>query len=185
MKTVIFLVFTTLCCTSSFLAQIKRGSYTQFNLSVPLRGNLDSENESDYWFLPDGLSVKFGGGMHYNKTISIGINTGVDWIGSKKLVIVPVFGNLKLSTSIEPETLLYLQAGYGESIFIGRGGITGDYKKIGIGIDDKKEGIGIFAEYAQYGITLFAPEKVWSISLGISFTSFKNRNSHPNPTSSP
>ena len=186
MKTLAILLFA-LFFTSSFFAQFRRGSYTQFNLSVPLRGNPDYDEDTDYsyWFLPDGLSAKFGGGIHYNKKLSIGMNTGIDWIGTEKLVVIPVFGDLKLSTKIASEEQLFLQAGYGRSIVIGRGNLTGDYKKIGIGFEDTAEGLGLFVEVTQYGFTLYSDEKVWSISLGISFTTYKNRIKNPNPTSSP
>lgn len=182
MKILVILLFTS-CCASSFYAQVKRSSYTQFSLSIPLRSTLDSDIESDDWFVPDGLSAKVGGGLHYNKRIALGINSGIDWIGSKKLVIIPVYGTIKLSTKIGKENLYFIQAGYGESIFIGRQGKTGDYKKIGIGFEDYREDFSLFAEYVQYGIILLAPEKVWNISLGLSITTFKNRNRRPNPTS--
>jgi hypothetical protein len=186
MKTLAILLFT-LFFTSSFFGQFKRGSYTQFNLSVPFRGNpnYDEDNDYSYWFLPDGLSAKFGGGIHYNKKLSVGMNTGLDWIATEKLVVIPVFGNLKLSTKIGPEDQLFLQAGYGRSIVLGRGNLTGDYKKIGIGFEDTIEGLGVFVDITQYGFTLYSDEKVWSISLGVSFTTYKNRIKYPNPTSSP
>lgn len=82
------------------------------------------------------------------------MNTGVDWIATEKLVVIPVFGDLKLSAKIASEEQLFLQAGYGRSIVIGRGNLTGDYKKIGIGFKNTTEGLGLFAEVTQYGFTL-------------------------------
>lgn len=68
MKSLAILLFA-LLFTPSFFAQLRRGSYTQFNLSVPLHGNPNYGEDIDYSyrFLPDGLSAEFGGGIHYNK----------------------------------------------------------------------------------------------------------------------
>lgn len=174
----------TLFFAFTFFAQNKRSSYLQLNFSTPLRGTWDSDDDSDYLFLPDGLNVKFGGGLHYNKRLAIGINTGIDWIATEKLVVVPVFGNLKLSTKIDPEMFLFLQGGYGKSIAIGRGSLTGDYTKIGLGLEDI-EGLGLFTEFTQYGFSLYSPEKIWSISFGISFTYFTKPIRNPTPASVP
>jgi hypothetical protein len=52
---------------------VKKNTYFQFEIAIPIRGNQNygtvysdgSRNKS--WFLPDGLSSKFGFGIHKNK----------------------------------------------------------------------------------------------------------------------
>lgn len=147
-----------LSITTPLFAQSKRSSYMQFNFATPIRGTWDSDDDSDYLFLPDGLTVKFGGGLHYNKQLAIGINTGIDWIATEKLVVVPAFGNIKLSTKINPDMFLFLQGGYGRSIVIGRGSLTGHYTKIGLGLEEIG-GLGLFTEFTQIWIFFAQPRK--------------------------
>ncbi len=171
MKTLIWLLLI-LGCSCSVFAQFQQGAYTQYSLSTPMRANLNSDNEDEYWFTPNGLSFKFGEGLHFNRKIAVGLNSGIDWIASKKLVVVPAFANLKFSLKLDPETFFYIETDYGKSIIIGRGNLHGDYKKIGLGI----EGIerpAVFIELTQYGFKLDSEEKVATISLGISFSSFR------------
>lgn len=155
-------------------AQFNQGSYTQFSISTPMRANLDDDDEDAYWFTPNGLSLKFGQGIHFNRTIAAGLNTGVDWIASRKLVVVPAFANLKLSLKVTPEMFFYLQTDYGKSIALGRGSLHSDYKKLGLGIESP-DGVAIFIELTQYGFSLDSPEKVANVSLGISSSSFKSK----------
>jgi hypothetical protein len=71
--------------------QQKNNRFTQFDISTPLKGNstygeIDRNGvRSDYWLLPDGLSLKYGVGIHREKWVSIGIQTGIDWIATQKL----------------------------------------------------------------------------------------------------
>ncbi|RVT78351.1 hypothetical protein EOD40_03700 [Flavobacterium sufflavum] len=148
-------------------AQFDQGSYTQFGVSVPLKENIDRDDDDSNWFTPNGLSLKFGEGIHFNKTISVGLNSGIDWVASKKLVVVPAFANLKISLKIDKEGFLYIQTDYGKSIILGRGNLHGDYKKISLGLEHI-EGIAFFIELTQYGFSLDTPEKVTTVSLGIS-----------------
>ncbi|MES2240577.1 MAG: hypothetical protein V4497_10010 [Bacteroidota bacterium] len=156
------------------LAQFNQGSYTQYSISTPLRANLDNDDKDSYWFTPNGLSLKVGEGIHYNRAIAVGLNSGIDWIASRKLVVVPAFFNLKLSLKIDNEGFLYLQTDYGKSIILGRGNLHGDYKKISLGLEHI-EGIACFIELTQYGFSLDSPEKVANVSLGISNSIFKNK----------
>ena len=173
MKTLTCLLITFgFSCT--LIAQFKQGSYTQFGLSVPLKENINRNDDDSNWFTPNGLSLKFGEGIHFNRTIAIGLNSGIDWIASKKLVVIPAFANLKLGIKIGKEDFLYLQPAYGKSIILGRGNLHGDYKKISLGIEDI-EGVALFIELTQYGFSLYTPEKVTSISLGLSSTWFTKR----------
>jgi len=178
MKTLAYLLIS-ISCSWSVLAQFNQGSYTQFSISTPMRANLENRNEDEYWFTPNGLSFKFGEGIHFHRTIAAGLNTGIDWVASRKLVVVPAFANLKLSLKLDPETFLYIQTDYGKSIILGRGNLHGDYKKIGLGIENL-DGLALFIELTQYGFSLDSPEKVANISLGISTSSFKSKRSKNN-----
>lgn len=176
MKNIFFILITLFFTLISF-GQEKKRTYVQFDIAIPLKGNQDRENDNQYsgnkesWFLPDGLSTKLGYGFHHNNWVAIGLHTGIDWKGSEKLVAVPVFANLKLSPKIGDETRVNLQAGYGKSFALGRGNLSGDYKKVSLGIEDS-DGLSLFVELAQYGFTLNNIEKITSFSIGISLTTF-------------
>jgi hypothetical protein len=155
-------------------AQFDQGSYTQFSISTPLRANLDDDDKDSYWFTPNGLSLKIGEGIHFNRTIAVGISSGIDWVASRKLVVVPAFANLKISLKLDNGGFLYVQTAYGKSIILGRGNLHGDYKKISLGFEHI-EGIAFFIELTQYGFSLDSPEKVANVSLGISSTWFTKK----------
>jgi hypothetical protein len=173
----ITLLLLTLFFTLIASAQDKKRTYTQFDIAIPLKGNPDQGKEDQYtrkkdsWFLPDGLSAKLGYGIHHNKWVTLGIHTGLDWKGSEKLVIAPIFANLKLSPKIADETRLNFQVGYGKSFAVGRGNLMGDYKKISLAIENSV-GLSLFIEFAQYGFTLNTIDKLGSLSLGLSLTTF-------------
>lgn len=176
MKKIVLFLFP-LLSVSSLIAQGKKQTYMQFDIATPLKGNPDRTDgneisgNTNYWFLPDGLSAKLGYGIHYNKTISAGFHSGIDWKGNAKLVVVPVFTNIKVSPKIAEETRMYLQAGYGKSFAIGRGNLSGDYKKVSLGIENS-DGLSLFIELAQYGFYLNHNSKISSLSLGISAIRF-------------
>lgn len=83
--------------TFSAFSQSKKFTYTQFDVTVSIKGNPDRDLEDPYthekgsWFLPDGLGSKFGYGIHYKKWIGLGIHSGINWEWTDKLVVVPVF----------------------------------------------------------------------------------------------
>ena len=155
----------------------ERQHYTQFDIATSLKGNstygeVDSNGvRSDYWFLPDGLNLKYGVGIHHEKWIALGIHTGIDWLGTDKLVIVPVFANFRLCPKVGKDSRLYLQTGYGKSFGIGRGSLIGDYKKISLGIENE-EGVSLFIQVSSYGIPFNNLDSVTSVSLGISLITF-------------
>ncbi|MEL1241608.1 hypothetical protein [Flavobacterium flavipallidum] len=173
MKTLTCLLITFgFSCT--LIAQFKQGSYTQFGVSVPLKENINRDDEDTNWLTPNGLSLKFGEGIHFNRTVAIGLNSGIDWVASKKLVVVPAFANIKFSLPIDGETFIYIDTAYGKSIVLGRGNLHGDYKKIGLGIESL-DGLALFAELNLYGFSLYSPEKVSNISLGLSWSRFTSK----------
>lgn len=186
MKTV-FVLLLTLFFSSSFLAQNKPHFYKQFDFAIALRGNQDNENDNsgtdeNYWFLPDGVSGKIGFGFHQNRWLALGIHTGIDWQASEKLVAVPVFANVRVSPRIGENTRIYLQAGYGKSFAIGRGNLSGDYKKISLGIESA-DGVSLFIELAQHGFTLHHIQNINMVSIGISSVLFEGKTIAPNPAS--
>ena len=159
----------------------KHTDYIQFEVSFPLKGNNNrnefladgTKNNNKNWFLPDGLSSKIGYGFHKNKWVSIGIHSGLDWIASSKIVIAPVFGNLKISPKLSKtnDNRLFLNAGYGKSFVIGRGGISGDYQKLGLGFQNNDD-FSFFIEIVQYGLNFNEKNKLNTVNIGVSITTF-------------
>ena len=175
MKKILLLV--SLFVSISMHSQQKNNRFTQFDISAPLKGNstygeIDSNGvRSDYWFLPDGLSLKYGVGIHREKWVSLGVQTGIDWIATQKLVLVPVFANFKLSPKVSEDVRVYVQAGYGKSFGIGRGSLIGDYRKISIGVEDN-EGVSLFIQVSDFGIPFININSVTSLSVGLSVFTF-------------
>ena len=161
----------------SMQAQQKNNRFTQFDISTPLKGNptygeIDSNGvRSDYWLLPDGLSLKFGVGIDHDKWVALGIQTGIDWIATQKLVAVPVFANFKLSPKVSEDVRVYVQAGYGKSFGIGRGSLIGIYRKISLGVEND-EGLSLFIQVTDFGIQFVNIESVASLSIGLSLITF-------------
>jgi hypothetical protein len=158
-------------------SQQKNNRYTQFDISTPLKGNstygeIDSNGiRSDYRFLPDGLSLKYGVGIDHKKWVSIGIQTGIDWIVTQKLVAVPVFVNFKLSPKFSEDVRVYVQAGYGKSFGIGRGSLIGVYRKISLGVEND-DGISLFIQVSDFGIPFENIKSLSSLSIGLSLITF-------------
>ena len=152
--------------------------FTQLHFSVPLWFNPDygEENpitgEKDPFILPDGLSGRAGVGFHYDQWIGISINSGMDWKGSKCLVVAPLFGALRISPQVSESLRITTEAGYGKSFAIGRGGLVGDFKKISLGLESVEGGFGLYMEFCQYGFTLHRENNIRSLSLGISILMF-------------
>lgn len=170
--------------TLTFLAnltisgQAKKITYLQFDIAASITGNPDRDNppingessSSNAFFVPNALGAKVGYGVHYNKWLTLGIHSGIDWKWDDKLIAVPVFLNLGLNPKVGPETRIMLQAGYGKGFAIGRGNLNGEYKKIklGIGSDD----FTLFAEISEYDFPLHHNKTVGAISIGITLMDF-------------
>lgn len=172
-KTILLLLF----FTGTLFAQNKKYTYSQFDITLAFTGNPESGNVNQYtqekepWFLPDGLGTKFGYGIHHKKWVGLGIHSGLNWEWSNKLVVVPVFANFRLSPKISDETRITLQLGLGKAIALGRGNLTGDYKKISLGLQNSDD-VMIFIEVNHYAIPLNNQKDQGNISLGISLISF-------------
>jgi hypothetical protein len=163
--------------TFSAFSQSNKFTYIQFDAAFSIKGNPDrgetdlNGNTNNLWFLPDGLSSKIGYGIHHNKWIGLGIHSGIDWKWTDKLVVVPVFINLKLSPKIADDTRITLQLGLGKAIALGRGDLMGDYKKISLGLQTADDLI-ILIEVNHYEIPINNQKDIGSISLGLSLVTF-------------
>lgn len=153
------------------------GQFFIFDINIPFRGNdtygeIDENgNRSDYWFLPDGIGFKFGYGIHFSEWIGLSLNTGFDVVAQQKLVSVPIYPSIVLSPKIADDTNLLFQFGYGKSFAIGRGNLSGTYKKFRLGFGD--EDLIFFADVSLNGFSIYDFSETGSISLGISKTIFK------------
>jgi hypothetical protein len=158
-------------------SQKTNNRFTQFDISVPLKGNstygeIDSNGvRSDYWLLPDGLSLKYGVGIDHKKWVSLGAHSGIDWIITQKLVVVPVFANFKLSPKVSEDVRVYAQIGYGKSFGIGRGNLIGVYRKISLGVEND-DGVSLFIQISDFGIQFVNIKSVASLSIGFSLITF-------------
>lgn len=152
------------------------GDFTQFEISVPLQGNKNygevfpdgSTNTS--WFVPDGVNANFGYGVHFNKWIGVSANTGIGMKVSEKLFMAPVFSNIRIMPKIGSESRIGIDVGLGKTFAIGRGNLTGDFKRIKLNFesDDKQ----LFIEVVSYGIAFNDKGKMGSISIGIAVMNF-------------
>jgi hypothetical protein len=176
MKILYILIFSISISFFSF-AQSKKRTFTQFEITIPLKGNPNNNEvypdgrSNKTWFLPDGLSAKFGFGFHQNKWIALGIHTGVDWKATEKLVAIPIYGNLKLSPKVGDEIRLFAQIGYGKSFAIGRGNLSGAYRKLSLGLQDSND-VAIFIEIAEHQLAFNNYPKINTVSVGICLTTF-------------
>lgn len=157
-------------------SQSNKFIYTQFDVTIALRGNPDANVVDEYtqkkgsWFVPDGLGTKLGYGVHYKKWLGLGIHSGINWEWTDKLVVVPVFANFRLSPQVGEESRITLQLGLGKAIALGRGDLMGDYKKISLGLQN--DDLLLFIELNHYALPINKQKSSGNISLGISLISF-------------
>ncbi len=149
-------------------------TFFQFDLSFPLKANTN-KNDPNYknnsWFLPDGLSAKFGYGLQHKKWIGLSLHSGIDWKGNEKMVVIPVYGNLRISPGFGNGSRITLQAGFGKGFALGRGNLSGNYQKYSIGFETEDDLI-LFAELSNYDIKIGNFNQVGSFSLGIALRTF-------------
>jgi len=155
-----------------------RPIYKKFELSTPLRANQYAgeinpyTGEKEPWFLPDGISARAGIGTHLDKWIGIGMNIGFDWKANRCLVVAPVFGSFRLSPRISEEVRITSEVGYGRALSLSGDKLSGNFKKISLGIEDEESGFGLYIELCQYGFSKITPERIGSFSIGLNYIVF-------------
>lgn len=159
-----------------FKNNLLKQSYRQLDLAIPLvydPGDFGNEDTTRS-ILPAGFNALAGFGYDYKKIAGLGFHSGFMARWDEKLVAVPVFVNLRTSPNIGKNTFISLQAGYGKSFALGRGGLSGDFKRISVGVGSRDEIIqgALFVEYNQMGFPIHEREKIESLSLGVSFFFF-------------
>jgi hypothetical protein len=152
--------------------------YKKFELSTPLRVNQYAgevnpyTGEKEFWFLPDGITARAGIGAHLDKWIGVGMNIGIDWKGIRCLVVAPVFGSVRLSPRITEDLRITSEIGYGRALSLSGDKLSGNFKKISLGIEDEESGVGLYVELCQYGFSKISPERIGSFSVGINYIIF-------------
>ena len=153
----------------------KKITFTQFEISVPLQGNKNRGEDfpdgrtNDSWFLPDGVNSNFGYGIHFNQWLGISANTGIGMKLSEKLVVAPVFSNLRIMPKIGEETRIGIDVGLGHTFAIGRGDLSGTFKRVKLNLEASE--LQFFLEIVSYGIRL-NDNSQGSISIGFALVSF-------------
>ena len=186
MKSNLYLFLLILSCTS-FSQEIKeyesldkpkiKRTFLQFEASIPLAANIHrgetyaDGSKNTTWFLPNGISGKFGFGIQQNKWIGLSLHTGIDWKIDEQLVAVPMFGNLRISPGFGNGTRVTLQAGFGKGFALGRGNLVGNYQRYSIGLESDEDVI-LFAEISGYDFKLHNQTSVYSFSLGLAIRTF-------------
>lgn len=150
-------------------------TYAKFDLSFPIKANqyageIDPyTGEREYWFLPDGISARFGFGLKPADWIGIGANLGIDWKGSKCLVVVPIYATLKICPKVESDTRIFIEPGLGRAFAFGKNDLSGYFKKISLGVEDTDSGLGLYLELCQYGFSKNTAEKIGSFCVGLTY----------------
>ena len=88
---------------------------------------------------------------------------------SEKLVMTPVFANLRIMAKVGEETRLGIDLGLGQSFVLGRGNLQGTFQRAKLNLESNDR--QLFVEYVSYGID-FNYNKQQSISIGIALVSF-------------
>ena len=155
------------------------GAFSNFSLSVPFRANTergtndpDTGEESEYWFLPDGINLHAGFGVHTTETIALSVNAGLDGMLTPKLVVVPVYASLLVNPRFGDESTVALQYGIGRAFALGRGDLSGLYQKYRLGFTNGDKA-GFFIEINYYGFGLRDIRQVSTVNLGVCLFNFE------------
>lgn len=150
-------------------------TFTQFEISVPLQGNKNhgeiypDGRTNNSWFVPDGINANFGYGIHLNKWLGLTANSGIGMKLSEKLVVAPLFSNLRIMPKIAEETRIGIDIGLGHTFALGRGDLSGTFKRIKLNLE--ADDMQLFIEVVSYGFELNNNSQ-GSLSLGIALVSF-------------
>ena len=89
---------------------------------------------------------------------------------SEKLFMSPVFSNIRIMPKIGIESRIGIDIGLGKTFAIGRGNLTGDFKRMKLNFesDDNQ----FFIEVVSYGIAFNDKGKMGSIAIGIAVINF-------------
>lgn len=183
MKYKILLFFCFLFLKNNSQAQIDENknkinrSFSQLEVAIPLARNLNrnttnlngTKNES--WFIPNGISAKYGYGIQYYNWVAISIHSGIDWNINSKLVAVPVFSNLRFSAGLKNDSRINLQLGLGNGFAIGRGNLSNIYKRISIGYENT-DNVIFFIEVSDYKFQINNQYSVGSLNVGFAMRNF-------------
>ena len=156
-------------------AETPTHSYAKLDFSFPIKANqyageIDPyTGEKQYWFLPDGISARFGFGVKPIDWIGIGANIGIDWKASECLVVAPLFGTLKICPKIGDDSRIIVEPGLGRALTLGKNNLAGYFKKISIGFEDTDVGFGLYVELCQYGFSKNTNQKIGSFSVGLTY----------------
>ena len=172
---ILILLFTSIAFSQEEISDPTFSNFAQFEVSIPLQGNKNRGDQfpdgtsNNNWFLPDGINANFGYGIHHKKVFGISANTGIGMKLSDKLIIAPVFANLRIMPKVGEETRLGIDLGFGQSFALGRGNLQGTFRRAKMNLES--DGRQIFIEFASYGIN-FNNTNQQSISIGIALVSF-------------
>jgi hypothetical protein len=149
--------------------------FTQFDANIPFRlnenrGEIINGSRNNYWFLPNGLCVSAGFGIQQQKWIAISAHSGLDWLGTQKLVAVPLYINFRISPRIYEDSRLVLQAGFGRGFALGRGDLSGAFQKYSLGFENDDD-LNIYIVLSGYDFK--TPDQAFGyIGLGVSVRRF-------------
>ena len=88
---------------------------------------------------------------------------------SEKLVVAPLFLNLRIMPKIAEETRIGIDIGLGHTFALGRGDLSGTFKRIKLNLE--ADDMQLFIEVVSYGFELNNNSQ-GSLSLGIALVSF-------------
>lgn len=155
-------------------------TYAKFDLSFSIKGNeyygeTDPDTgQKEPFLIPEGIATRFGFGVKPIKWIAIGANLGIDWKGSRCLVVAPIFGTLRIIPKTGEDLNFYIEPGIGRALALGKNDLAGYFKKISIGLEDNESGgFGLYIEYCQYGFKKDTTEKIGSFSIGLTYKMHK------------
>lgn len=153
----------------------KKSTFTQFEIAVPLQGNKNrgevypNGSTNNSWFVPDGVNANFGYGLHFNKWLGLSFNAGIGMKLSEKLVVAPIFSNLRMMPKVGEETRIGIDVGLGQTYALGRGNFSGTFKRVKLNLEN--DGMQLFIEVVDYGFDLNNNSQ-GSISIGFALVSF-------------
>jgi hypothetical protein len=127
-------------------------------------------------FTVGGLSFRGGVGINNSeKSLFIGINSGVEGNFRWKLGILPVYLNGKVAFEVGDNQHILLSVGYGKSFQVGPENLKGNFRKISIayGKTNKRENFdNLFIELNNHGFYFSEGIPGITINFGVNFMFF-------------